>query len=223
MNVNPTKKLLATSIATILLVSACTQAADGTSGDDSAGGDKTVLKILPEYNEAGELIRPKNFRESWVYLGAPFTPNSLNNGEAGFPEFHNVYTQPGAFHAYRKTGEWPEGTMMLKELQLVDDPEGDHPDGSRNEASGRGFFPGAVNGMDIAVKDSTKFADSRNWGYFNFGHRAPPYEATAAAAPIGECAGCHIANDGVPGGTVDMVYVDFYKPILTPLPDEAQD
>ena len=223
MNMKSTKKLLVAGAAATLLVSACSQGTGGAAGGENASDDKTTLKILPEYNEAGELVRPKNFRESWVYLGAPFTPHSLNGGQANFPEFHNVYTQPGAFHAYRKTGEWPEGTMMLKELQLVDNAEGDYPDGSRNEASGRGFFPGAVNGMDVAVKDSSKYGESRNWGYFNFGHKPPPYEPTAAAAPVNECAGCHIANDGVPGGTVDMVYVEMYKPILTPLPDEAQD
>ncbi|MEZ5934903.1 MAG: cytochrome P460 family protein [Alphaproteobacteria bacterium] len=177
--------------------------------------NKYGVSIAPEWNEKDELIRPKGFRHTWVYLGAPFTPNSLNGGEAGFPEFHNVYVQPDAFHHYRATGTWPEGTMMLKELQLVDDPEGDEDDGSRYEPSGRGFFPGAVNGMDVTVKDSERFAESNNWGFFNFGHHAPPYAKTAAAAPIEECAQCHIDN-----AHEDMVYVNMYKPILTPLPED---
>ncbi len=179
--------------ASIFALSACTPSDDPTqnSGSDSSEvGDQAGLKILPEFNQSGELVRSQNFREDWAYLGVPLTPNSLNNGEAGFPEFHTVYTQYGAFNAYRATDEWPEGTMMLKELQLVDDAGGDYPDGSRNEASGRGFFPGAVNGMDVAVKDSTGFDGSRNWGYFNYSHHAPPYKPTAAAAPIGEGAGC---------------------------------
>ena len=77
---------------------------------------KYGVSIMPEWNEKGELIRPKGFRSSWVYLGSPFTPNSLNDGAANFPEYHNVYTQPSAFHHYRATGKWPEGTIMLKEL-----------------------------------------------------------------------------------------------------------
>lgn len=174
-----------------------------------------AVSIQPEWNEKGALIRPKGFRSGWVYLGAPFTPNSLNDGAAGFPEFHNVYVQPSAFHHYRATGKWPEGTMMLKELQLVDDPKGDEDDGSRYEPSGRGFFPGPVNGMDVAVKDSSRFADTKNWGYFNFGHHAPPYAKTAMAAPAEACAQCHIDN-----ADEDMVYVKMYKPILTPLPEE---
>lgn len=172
------------------------------------------VTIKPQWNKKGELIRPKNFRSTWVFLGAPFTPNSLNDGKAGFPEFHNVYVQPSAFKAYRKTGKWPEGTMMLKELQLVDDPKGDEKDGSRYEPSGRGFFPGPVNGMDVSVKDSSRFKESQNWGYFNFGHHAPPYAKTAKAAPVSACAQCHIDN-----ASEDMVYIEMYKPILTPMPE----
>ena len=147
-----------------------------------------------------------------VFLGAPLTPHGLNGGKASFPEFHNVYTQPAAFKAYRATGKWPEGTMMIKELQLVSDPKGEFPDGSTTAPSGRGYFPGPPNGLDVSVKDSKRFADSNGWGYFNFNHSAPPYLATAALKSVDECAGCHIAN------AEDMVYIKFYKPILDPLP-----
>jgi hypothetical protein len=185
-----------------------TDRAEAQSADSKYGVD-----IQPQWSDKGELMQPAEFRALWVYLGSPFTPNALNDGKAGFPEYHNVYVQPSAFKAYRKTGKWPEGTMMLKELQLVDQIEGDEADGSRYEVSGRGYFPGAVNGMDVAVKDSAKFSDTKNWGYFNFGHHAPPYAKTAMAAPKASCAQCHIDNAGE-----DMVFDKFYKPILTPLP-----
>ena len=101
---------------------------------------------------------------------------------------------------------------MVKELQLTQ-TDGAEENGSRLEVSGQGYFPAAVNGMDVSVKDSGRFSETQNWGYFNFGHHAPPYEATAAALPAGACAQCHIDN-----ADEDMVYVDFYKSILTPLP-----
>ncbi|HOY34138.1 MAG TPA: cytochrome P460 family protein [Aquabacterium sp.] len=169
------------------------------------------IEYPPVFNDKGELLQPVDFRE-WVFLGSPLTPHGLNNGKANFPEFHNVYVQPSAFKAYRATGKWPEGTIMLKELQLVKAPS-EFPDGSRFESSGRGYFPGAVNGMDVAVKDSKRFAASKNWGYFNFNHSAPPYLKAASVRPVAECAGCHIAN-----ADEDMVYVNLYKPLLTPLP-----
>lgn len=104
--------------------------------------------------------------------------------------------------------------MMLKELQLTDIEGKDNiqKDGSRFEVSGRGYFPGKMNGMDVAVKDSTRFSESKNWGYFNYGHHAQPYAAVAKVQPIAACAGCHIAN-----ADEDMVYMEMYRPIITPL------
>jgi hypothetical protein len=159
----------------------------------------------PQWNEQGELTLPRDYHQ-WVFLGSPLTPHALNGGSAGFPEYHNVYVHPEAFNAFRNSGEWPEGTIMLKELQLT--RPGSNPDGSAVEASGRGYFPGERNGIDISVRDSKRFKDSNGWGFFNFGHHAPPYAQTAAAQPVEACAGCHIAN------ATNMVFSKFYAPIL---------
>lgn len=159
----------------------------------------------PKWTKNGELVLPVGYHH-WVFIGSPLTPHGLNGGNAPFPEYHNVYVHPEALKAYRSTGDWPEGTIMLKELQLT--RGGIHPDGSAIEVSGRGFFPGARNGIDISVKDSKRFKDSNGWGFFNFGHHAPPYEKTAQARPTEACAGCHIANAD------RMVFSKFYKPIL---------
>jgi hypothetical protein len=206
------------------IISACGNKVPDTSVARPTAADKSPalavrwdpaypeIDLPPVWDPDGKLIQPKNFREM-VFIGAPLTPHGLNDGKANFPEFHNVYIQPAAFKAYRATGKWPEGTMMIKELQLVDDPKGEFPDGSRYLPSGRGYFPGPVNGLDVSVKDSKRFAATNNWGYFNFNHSAPPYLAAAAAKSVEECAGCHIAN-----ADEDMVYVKLYKPILDPLP-----
>ena len=171
-----------------------------------AGGSALAADVDgPEWTADGGLRLPTGYH-SWVFLGSPLTPHALNDGKAGFPEYHNVYINPDAYRHYRKTGDFPEGTILLKELQLT--KAGSFDDGSRTEASGRGYFPAARNGIDISVKDSKRFADTNGWGFFNFGHHAPPYEETAAAAPKEACAACHIAN------TDNMVFMQFYRPIL---------
>ena len=159
----------------------------------------------PEWTRSGDLVLPEGYHR-WVFLGSPLTPHALNGGAAGFPEYHNVYVQPEALDMYRETGEWPEGTIMFKELQLVRPSMS--ADGSSVEASGRGYFPGVRNGVDISVKDSRRFADTNGWGFFTFGHHAPPYEETASVQPVEACAGCHIAN------ATNMVFSKFYDPIL---------
>ena len=170
-------------------------------------------RCLPQYTASGELILPKNsmWRE-WVWVGSPLTPNALNGGQAGFPEYHNVYIEPGSYAAYRKTGSFPDGTIFFKELQLTKGPS-ENPDGSRTEPSGRGYFPGEFNGADVTVKDSKRFADTGGWGYFNFNHHGPK-APTAKVKAKSECAFCHIG-----GAKRDEVWTQFYRMLdEVPLP-----
>jgi hypothetical protein len=161
-------------------------------------------RYLPEYTASGDLILPKNniWRE-WVFVGEPLTPNALNGGKANFPEYHNVYIEPGSYEIYKKTGEFPDGTIMFKELQLT--LPGENPDGSRTEQSGRGYFPGALNGADVTVKDTKRYADTGGWGYYNFNHHEPK-APTATAQPRDKCAFCHIAS-----AKKDEVWTQFYR------------
>jgi hypothetical protein len=167
----------------------------------SDSGATHVKRYLPEYTAEGDLILPKNF-EKWVYVGSPLTPNALNGGKANFPEFHNVYIEPGSYEIYQKTNVFPEGTMFFKELQLTLPSQ--NPDGSRTEPSGRGYFPGALNGADVTVKDSKRYADTGGWGYFNFNHHEPK-APTAKLKPKLECGYCHMAS-----AKKDEVWTQFY-------------
>ena len=158
------------------------------------------------FDSDGKLKLPTGFR-SWVFVGAPLTPNALNNGKAGFPEYHHVYVEKKNVDAYLATGSFPEGTMFVKELTRVLSPT--FPDGSRKEPSGRGYFNGEYNGIDVSVKDSKRFASTNGWGFFTFGHHPLPYAETAAESPVNECAGCHLANVA----KTDMTWIQFY-PLL---------
>ena len=86
------------------------------------------------WDSNGRLQLPTGYRR-WVFLGAPLTPDGLNNGKAGFPEYHHVYVEAKNLDVYLKTGSFPEGTVIVKELTRVLNPA--FPDGSRTEPSGR--------------------------------------------------------------------------------------
>lgn len=159
-----------------------------------------------QFDSDGKLKRPTGYR-AWVFVGAPLTPNGLNNGKANFPEYHHVYIEKRNVDAYLKTGSFPEGTVIVKELTRVLNPS--FPDGSRTEPSGRGYFNGEYNGMDVTVKDSKRFAQTNGWGFFNYGHHAWPLAETSTEASAAECAGCHIANVA----QTDMTWIQFY-PLL---------
>ena len=174
------------------------------------------------FNADGTAQVPTGFRK-WVFVGSPLTPEGLNDGKyncnaagtnctrSNFPEYHHVYIEQKNVDAYLKTGEFPEGTVIVKELTRVLNPT--FPDSSRKEPSGRGYFNGAYNGIDMSIKDSKRFAKTNGWGFFTFGHHPMPYEKTSAERPASECAGCHIANVA----NTDMTWIQFY-PLLRDKP-----
>src|SRR5215470_18071034 len=92
--------------ASVLYLLVAKTAAAAQSAQSTAVFDSDGKLKLPD---------PQAFRR-WVFVGAPLTPNGLNNGKANFPEYHHVYIEQKNVDAYLKTGEFPEGTVIVKEL-----------------------------------------------------------------------------------------------------------
>jgi hypothetical protein len=151
------------------------------------------------FDKEGALIRPVNYRE-WIFVGAPVTPNDLNGGKADFPEFHNVYIDRKSFATYKRTGEFRDGTILVKELVSV---------GAKKAPSGNGYFEGDYIGLAAAVKDSKRFPkEPGNWAYFNFTGEGGKLKENAQALPTASCNACHQAN-----AAEDWVFTQYY-PVL---------
>ncbi len=149
----------------------------------------------------GELVRPSGYRE-WIYVGAPLTPHDKNNGKANFPEFHSVYIDPESWEHWKKTGEFRDGTILIKEMNLV---------GSTSAPSGEGYFMGRFVGLEATIKSKREFPNEPdNWAYFSF--TVPPehksLKQTTKAEPTANCSACHekSAKD-------DFVFTQYY-PVL---------
>lgn len=154
----------------------------------------------PKFTADSQLIpfSPDVYRE-WIFVGTPVTPNDLNDGEASFPEFHNVYINPSAWREWKKSGTYPDGTVMVKELTSV---------GAKRAPSGNGYFQGEFTGLEMSIKDSKRFpAEAKGWGYFSFGHKYP-LKKQAPVNSFASCADCHVAN-----AASDMVFTQYY-PVL---------
>ena len=169
-----------------------------------ASGSPSVAEPAPgeelRFGADGQLERPEGYR-SWVYVGAPLTPNDMNDGHAAFPEFHSVYIDPESFDAYKRTGEWREGTVFLKELITV---------GAKASTSGKGYFMGDFVGLEAAVKSAEHFPDEPgHWGFFRFTDEegGPPHR-TASLLPSSSCSACHVAS-----ADDDSVFTQHY-PVL---------
>ena len=149
----------------------------------------------------GELERPTGYRE-WVYVGTPVTPNDMNNGKAAFPEHHNVYIDPQSWSHWKTAGEFPEGTVIIKELVSV---------GSKTAVSGNGYFMGGFIGLEATIKSKKHFPNEPgNWAYFSFS--SPDHKTlnkTAKAFPAAACNACHAG-----AAADDFVFTQYY-PVLS--------
>ncbi len=148
----------------------------------------------------GQLVRPTGYRE-WIYVGAPVTPNDMNDGKAPFPEFHNVYIDPESWAHWKNTGKFRDGTILIKELVSV---------GSKSAASGNGYFMGEFLGLEATIKSQKQFPEEPgNWGYFSFS--TPDHKSLTNVAkpmPTAACNACHSA-----AAADDFVFTQYY-PIL---------
>jgi hypothetical protein len=148
----------------------------------------------PQYNSDGALIRPKDFAQ-WTFVGASiglsYAENARNDGGPG--TFHNVHMQPEAYQEYKKTGKFPEKTILVLTL---------HAPEQKVSPNQHGYFEGKLVTQEVAVKDKEHFPEG--WAYFDFGGGANVRE-TAKAQAKDRCFACHVKH-----AQDDNVFVQFY-------------
>lgn len=150
----------------------------------------------PAYSSDAKLQLPKDYRE-WVFLSSGFDMSYRPATQAAHHLFDNVFVNPAAYRQFRKTGTWPDKTVLVLEVR-----------GARSRGSiiqGGSYQDIAPVELEVHVKDEGRFPGS--WAFFVF-----------AGQPLGrllpraaECYSCHAAH-----GAVDTTFVQFY-PTLLPL------
>ncbi len=69
----------------------------------------------------GSVTRPIEWRQ-WVHVGTRYKPvglNILDQKLTKTPEILNAYVEPSAMAVYNQTGQWPEGSQIVKEFTAV--------------------------------------------------------------------------------------------------------
>jgi hypothetical protein len=142
-----------------------------------------------------------DYRKDWTMLGA--WAIAEEKGKQGSQGMHVVYTQPDSVAAFRKTGKFPDGAILIKELFSTN-----------TEAMTTGTVSRAnqTTGWFVMVKDSTNkrfpgnklWGDGWGWAFFDGKNRTKTKTTDYKA----HCLGCH-----VPVKNSDWVYVNGY-PVL---------
>jgi hypothetical protein len=156
-------------------------------------------QFSPYVDDTGAITLPDpmTVREKWSSLGT-----WVVQGDNGAEELHLVYTQPGTIDAFSKTKQFPDGSVLVKEVRKA-------AQGTRT--TGHVAWSGEEVLWFVMVKDRKgRFAENaiwaKGWGWGLFLAEDP---ATNVATDFGnDCMTCH-----EPAQNSDWVYQEGY-PVL---------
>jgi len=136
---------------------------------------------------------PENYRE-WVWLSSGLGMSYSAGSADSDPAFDNVFVSPDAYKAFKNSGTWPNGTVLMLEVRKS---------ASRASINQSGHFQTERVDLEAHVKDEKM---PGKWAFYSFGNGDKkgtliPKEAS--------CYSCHEQH-----AAVDTTFVQFYPTLL---------
>ena len=144
----------------------------------------------------GSLRVPESYRTRYQHLGS--WAIAADSGRSS-KEMHDVYASPGAIDAYRESGRFPDGTVLVKEVFGTS---------TAGMTTGTVSHAAKLKGWFVMVRDSGNtrqgnplWGDGWGWSWFD---ADKPLKTTSTDYKT-DCRGCH-----VPAQSTNWIYVDGY-------------
>lgn len=185
-------KLTGFVFAMLWLTSQPLLAMDKLSQNDIERVNETFETLV---DEKGNIRLPENYRQNWGHMGSWTVLNESAPGHG----FHDVYSQQDAIKAYRENGQFPDGSVLVKEVRQVESGE---------QTTGHAQWAGDVKIWFVMIKDEKgRFPDNKHW---KEGWGWALYEAQNPLKNVSQgfeqsCFACH-----APAKQTDWVFVNGY-------------
>ena len=158
-------------------------------------GGQAPLTQSAFVDAAGNMRIPDDYRKVYEYLGSW----SVAGDDKGAKEMHTVYASPGTAEAYRATGKFPDGSILVKEVSGT---------ATMMMTTGIVSYVDILKSWFMMVKDDkNSHPDNKlwgnGWGWSWFDADNPT--KTTSKEFRSDCLGCHI-----PAGATDWIYVYGY-------------
>lgn len=188
---HPARRLLPATLLISSVVAITAVLAQSDLEKAAAASDPQALLYVPD----------ADYRRDWALLGT-FSVLA-DDPEAGAKEFHVVYTQPENVDAYRKTGTFPDGAILVKDVFATT---------TEYLTTGAVSYADKLAGRFVMVKDqanqyagtSPLWGDGWGWAFYEGGET----KKTVTTDYKQDCLACH-----EPVRHQDLTYVQGY-PIL---------
>ncbi len=147
-------------------------------------------------DKEGNIRKPADYRDRYESLGTYTVIDPKGN------QMHVTYASPGTAAYYRKTGKFPDGAVLVKEIYGTDHAE---------LKTGDAYWASKIVVWFVQIKDEkNRFPNNPiwgdGWGWALFKADAP--DKQVATDYKKDCLGCHI-----PAKSTDWTYVQGY-PVL---------
>ncbi len=184
-------------VATVALGLTHSSLADGSSTSDASG-------FSPYVTKDGGISLPADYRERFLHLG---TWAVAKKQDQPVFEEHSVYAPAKDVQAYRRDGKFPDGAVLVKEINNV---------GSDQLTTGQSSWSTNTKVWFVMVKDARgRFPGNGlwgdGWGWALFEAKDP--KRNVATDYKSDCLPCH-----VPAKKDDWVYVRGYSLLAKPNP-----
>lgn len=150
-------------------------------------------------DDKGNLQVPADYQTAYQMLGTWAVAADVGPGSK---EMHVVYASPGTITAYRKTGHFPDGTVLVKEVFKTT---------TKPMTTGMVSSAGTLAGWFVMVKDDVGrypknklWGDGWGWAWFD----ATDPKKTTSTDYKKDCQSCH-----VPAQASDWIYTHGYPPL----------
>jgi hypothetical protein len=144
----------------------------------------------------GNLHVPADYQKTYEYLGSWAVAADKGSGSK---EMHVVYASPGATAAFKRTGHFPDGAVLVKEVRDT---------ATQPMTTGTVSHPMALKGWFVSVRDTKNshpdnplWGDGWGWSWFDAGK---PMQTTSTDYRK-DCLGCH-----QPAKATDWMYSSGY-------------
>lgn len=164
----------------------------------------------PTFNRQGELLLPSNYRE-WINVTSslnlsydsetdPNAPPPDPNAPPPPSIFQNVFASPAAYQAFKRTGTWPDRTMLIIEIRRA----------VTNATVREGaLVQGPIVTYVADVKDRWRYGGN-GWRFFSFSDQQG--NIVDQAAPLDQSATCYACHSE--HAAVDNTFVQFYPALF---------
>jgi hypothetical protein len=185
--------LAVAAVVVVVLLEFRSLVASGQTSFEVTRGEGTPIAVV---DEQGNLRVPANYRTAYEFLGA--WAIAANKG-VGSSELHAVYANPGTTAAYHTSNQFPDGTVLIKEV---------YETATAPMTTGTVSHAQALKGWFVMVKDrknshpgSSLWGDGWGWSWFDAGN---PMKTTSTSYKK-DCLSCH-----VPAQATDWIYTAGY-------------